>query len=129
MERLLRRWRNQQVRIAWTAFDAWYIPWLFEGDDESDDDSDEDAATMEKSTSETTAATEGWGDIFSKPKGWKCNTCMIQNSEDKKKCVSCETVRPGCEAEVTKESASSAAPSGTSVSPFRRAILGNNGSD
>jgi hypothetical protein len=69
MERLLKKMEKPAGRIAWTAFDAWYIPWLFEGDDESDDDSDEDAATKEKSTSETTAATEGWGDISQQAQG------------------------------------------------------------
>ena len=105
-------------RIPWSAFEAWYIPWLFEGDDESDDESDEEAETREKSMPEATVTTKGWGNIFGKPKGWKCSVCMIQNSEDKKKCASCETIRPGCEAEVANEATKGAVLSGNPAFSF-----------
>ena len=102
--------------IAWNAFDAWYIPWLFEGDDESDEE--EEVVREGGNASGTSTVAGGWGDIFSKPKGWKCGVCMIQNDEDKKKCVSCETVRAGLEAEVALESSASVTLPGTSSFSF-----------
>ncbi|KAI2494210.1 hypothetical protein MHU86_20313 [Fragilaria crotonensis] len=102
--------------IAWKAFEAWYIPWLFEGDDESDEEAQGDRA--DESFSGRSAVADGWGGIFGKPKGWKCDVCMIQNEDDKKKCVSCETVRPGFEADMAKQGTSTMAAAGTSSFSF-----------
>jgi len=32
---------------------------------------------------------------FKKPAGWSCSVCMINNPEDKTKCLACETAKPG----------------------------------
>ncbi|KAJ3128532.1 hypothetical protein HK098_004162 [Nowakowskiella sp. JEL0407] len=34
-----------------------------------------------------------WGATATK--GWKCSSCLVQNTEDATECVSCETVKPG----------------------------------
>lgn len=39
--------------------------------------------------------TNSWGDKFKPPSGsWTCSVCMIPNTEDKIKCVACETPNP-----------------------------------
>lgn len=48
------------------------------------------------SSSSTVPATSGFGDKFKKPEGsWTCDSCMLSNKADDKKCVACENPKPG----------------------------------
>ncbi|CAM9803072.1 unnamed protein product, partial [Laminaria digitata] len=47
--------------------------------------------------------------------GWKCDACLVSNPESTVKCLSCETVKPGEEANVAATASASAAAGGGSV--------------
>lgn len=51
---------------------------------------------VDVSTTPVSLPKEGFGDKFKKPTGqWECPVCCVFNSQEKEKCLSCETQRPG----------------------------------
>jgi Ca2+-binding EF-hand superfamily protein len=93
--------RNSQNQITLGRFVEWYIKWLFAEDDSGDDSVKEDYDQSTQGDSMVKA--EGWGNLFSSNVvGWKCEACMVMNSESATACIACEAVRPGLP--VTQES-------------------------
>ena len=83
-------------KIPKHAFIKWYIDWVF-GDYESDSERSNDHINISENTTDS-GANQGWGSTFTFDKGsWKCEVCMVRNTENAKKCLSCETCKPGLE--------------------------------
>jgi Ca2+-binding EF-hand superfamily protein len=78
------------------AFIKWYIDWIF-GDYESDSERSNDQINISENATDS-GANQGWGSTFTFDKGsWKCEVCMVRNTENAKICLSCETCKPGLE--------------------------------
>ncbi|CAM9803002.1 unnamed protein product [Laminaria digitata] len=106
----------REDRLQKETFMAWYEEWLF-GGDESSGDEEEEGAREENQRDKKTAgqATQGFASLLkSQAGGWKCDACLVSNPESTMKCLSCETVKPGEEANVAA-AASTIATSGGSV--------------
>ncbi|NXH33203.1 NU153 protein, partial [Myiagra hebetior] len=68
-----------------------------------------DSAVTVTSTSSSTATTVtlGFGDKFKQPKGsWNCSVCLVQNTAEHSKCVSCQSEKTGSSVPVTSSSVS-----------------------
>eukprot|EP00980_Cylindrotheca_fusiformis_P014481 scaffold3875_cov123-Cylindrotheca_fusiformis.AAC.1 len=88
--------------IQKSDFLAWYVDWLFRGDESSDE---EDEADRDKGVASGGGA-ESFSDVrldslFAVDKdSWKCDICSVRNDKDAKKCAACESPRPGFESAV-----------------------------
>jgi Ca2+-binding EF-hand superfamily protein/uncharacterized membrane protein YgcG len=121
--RTLKNLKQPGDLIRQSDFVAWYIGWLFGGDEseeEYDDDEEYEGGAKKDETlafgSNETAA--GWGNLFSVDKdSWKCAVCSVRNPDDLNLCSACETMRPGFEdvAEKSKMNSSSQVSSGSGI--------------
>ena len=112
--RTIKKISGADGKISRDAFIAWYLDWLF-GGDESDIETDEEDEAGEEEERPATSGGEGWGNAFGVEEGsWKCDACMVRNKAGDTKCAACETVRPGYE-DKQEESSDSAAASGSAI--------------
>jgi cyclophilin family peptidyl-prolyl cis-trans isomerase len=104
--RTLEELKTAGDRIHRKDFVAWYIDWLFLGEDESDGEE------LTLSSSYGSPRSEGWANLFHVDKDiWKCEVCSVRNVGETKICPACETRKPGCEEDVEKsEAALNSAP-------------------
>eukprot|EP00980_Cylindrotheca_fusiformis_P018604 scaffold6162_cov154-Cylindrotheca_fusiformis.AAC.14 len=82
-------------------FLAWYIDWLFRGDESSDEEAeDDDEKGLASGGGAETPSNVALDNFFTVDKdSWKCDICSVRNDKDLKKCAACETPRPGFESE------------------------------
>ena len=112
--RTIKKISGADGKITREAFVAWYLDWLF-GGDESDIETDEDDEAGEEEETPPATSGEGWGNAFGVEEGsWKCGACMVRNKAADTKCAACETVRPGYE-DKQEESGDGAAASGSAI--------------
>ena len=112
--RTIKKISGADGKITREAFIAWYLDWLF-GGDESDIETDEEDEAGEEEETPAASSGEGWGNAFGVEEGsWKCDACMVRNKAADTKCAACETVRPGYE-DKQEESGDGAAASGSAI--------------
>ena len=114
--------------ISRDAFVAWYLDWLFGGDesdiesDEGEDDEDGDADGAGGTGG--ASSSEGWGGTFGAAEegSWKCDACMVRNKASDAKCAACETARPGYEAKAAEVSSGDGSATASSAAAFASEI-------
>ncbi|CAJ1954588.1 unnamed protein product [Cylindrotheca closterium] len=103
-------------KIKESDFLSWYVDWLFGGDESTDEEDDDDDAEASAGAKDTSSKSGSLGAMFSVDKdSWKCEICSVRNNGDSKKCLACESVRPGFEDDVAKAEKAAAESSGSAI--------------
>ena len=111
--RTVKNLKKADDKIHQADFVAWYLGWLF-GGDESDEDYDDEDGDGTGGPSSSALKGEGWGNVFEVDQdSWKCEICSCRNPGSSNICPACETPKPGCEDAAKEEKAGSAAASGS----------------
>ena len=78
-------------QISRADFIAWYIKWLFEGDDSSEEEDDRENLNSDDENDESSSI---FDKFMPKEGTWKCEQCMVSNEKDAEACISCESPNP-----------------------------------
>ena len=96
----LKRLTSSDGMIKQSDFLSWYIDWLFatgDSEDEYEDTADDASGEVESDDKPSL------GSIFKVESGsWRCEVCSVPNTKDAKKCVACETPKPGTDGDDTR---------------------------